>query len=334
MSGTLFRAVRWVAGVTAAVTLSTGAVKTAPDILFTIADPAGDDHGDGSLLYPLRDDLAPGDLDLRSLTARADADGTLFEATFNRPIRRPDKRAIDAGGGTLDRAATLGFYTFNVDIYIDTDRREGSGRTALLPGRVAEAAPGSAWERAVSLTPRPFLAKGQLERIEERAAERELRAKASRVDTADIDALHAKVSEDLDDRVFFPSRVTVAGSSVRFLVPTSFLGGLAQDSWGYIVAVSGSEIEERLDLRQTFALGEAVPERLMILPIAPGRRRESFGGGREEDPLQPPLVDVIVPSDHTQEEVLKDYDLQAKRPVRLNAVVPTSLQPSPARMSE
>ena len=63
----------------------------------------GDDHGDGSLLYPLRDDLAPGELDLRSLTARADPDGTMFEATFARPIRRPDKRAIDAGGGTLDR---------------------------------------------------------------------------------------------------------------------------------------------------------------------------------------------------------------------------------------
>jgi C-terminal binding-module, SLH-like, of glucodextranase len=324
MSGTLVRAARWVAGVTAAVTLSTGAVKTAPDVLFTIADPAGDDHGDGSLLYPLRDDLAPGDLDLRSFTARADADGTIFDATFNRPIRRPDKRAIDAGGGTLDRAATLGFYTFNIDIYIDTDRREGSGRTALLPGRVAEAAPGSAWERAVSLTPRPFLAQSQLARIEAHAAERELRATAPRVDPADVDALHAKVSEEINRRVFFPTRVTVAGASVRFLVPSLFLGGPAQDSWGYIVAVSGSELEERLDLRKTLAIGEVAAERLMILPIEPGRRRESFGGGREDDPLQPPLVDVIVPSDNTQEDVLKDYDIQAKRPVRLNAVVPTS----------
>jgi hypothetical protein len=317
------------AAVTAAVTLSVGAVKTAPAVLFTIADPAGDDHGDGSLLYPLRDDLAPGELDLRSLSARTDPDGTIFEATFARPIRRPDKRAIDAGGGTLDRAASLGFYTFNIDIYIDTDRRDGSGRTALLPGRVAEAAPGSAWERAVSLTPRPFLAQGQLARIEAHAAERELRATAPRVDRGDVDALHAKVSEEINRRVFFPTRVTVAGASVRFLVPTPFLGGPAQDGWGYIVAVSGSEIEERLDLRRTLEIGEVAADRLMILPITPGQRRESFGGGREDDPLQPPLVDLIVPAGTTQEAVLKDYDIQVKRPVRLEAVVPASSERFP-----
>ena len=62
----------------------------------------------------------------------------------------------------------------------------------------------------------------------------------------------------------------------------------------------------------------------MILPIAPGRRRESFGGGRQDDPLQPPLVDVIVPAGTAQEAELKDYDLQAKRPVRLQGVVPAA----------
>jgi hypothetical protein len=285
-------------------------------------------------LYPLRDDLAPGELDLRSLSARTDPDGTMFEATFSRPIRRPDKRVIDAGGGTLDRAASLGFYTFNIDVYIDTDRRDGSGRMALLPGRVAEAAPGSAWERAVSLTPRPFPARSQLARIEARAAERELRAAAARVDTADVDALHAKVSEEIHSRVFFPTRVTVAGASVRFLVPTWFLGGPAQDGWGYIVAVSGSELEERLDLRQTLALGEVAADRLMILPIMPGRRREAFGGGREEDPLQPPLVDLIVADGTTQEAVLKDYDIRANRPVRLDAVVPASSERLPIQSTQ
>jgi C-terminal binding-module, SLH-like, of glucodextranase len=62
----------------------------------------------------------------------------------------------------------------------------------------------------------------------------------------------------------------------------------------------------------------------MILPIAPGRRRESFGGGRQDGPLQPPLVDVIVPAGTAQEAVLKDYDLQANRPVRLEGVVPAA----------
>jgi hypothetical protein len=62
----------------------------------------------------------------------------------------------------------------------------------------------------------------------------------------------------------------------------------------------------------------------MNLSIAPGRPRESFGGGRADDPLQPPLVDVIVPAGMMQEVVLKDYDIQAKRPVRLAAVVPAA----------
>jgi hypothetical protein len=325
---------RWLAAVTAAIILSAGAVTTAPAALFTLEDPAGDDDGDGSLLYPLRNDLAPGELDLRSISARAEDDGTMFEATFAQRIRRPDRRAIDAGGGTLDSIAKLGFYTFNIDIYIDTDRREGSGRTAFLPGRVAEAAPGSEWERVVCLTPRPYLAQGQLARIETHEAERALRATAPRVDDADVDALRAKITAEAETRAFFPTRVTVTGSTVRFFVPGSFLGGTAKDTWGYIVAVSGAEIEERLDVVATLDAARSTAERLMILPIKPGRRREAFGGGRLDDPLQPPLVDVIVPSGETQEAVLKDYDIQVKRPVRLNAVVPGSSERIPAASTQ
>ena len=57
---------------------------------------------------------------------------------------------IDNGGTLLTDIATLGFYTFNVDIYVDTDRVPGSGRTAMLPGRKAEVDPASAWEKAIS----------------------------------------------------------------------------------------------------------------------------------------------------------------------------------------
>jgi hypothetical protein len=190
---------------------------------------------------------------------------------------------------------------------------------------VAEAEPGSAWERVVCLTPRPHLARGQIARIETRAAERVLRASVPHVDDAEMDALSATVRGEINARVFFPTRVSVAGASVRFFVPASFLGGTARDSWGYIVAVTGAEIEERIDLRAVLGLGEGRPGRLMILPIAPGRPRESFGGGREDDPLQPPLVDVIVPPGTRQEDVLKDYDVEASRPVRLRAVVPASV---------
>ncbi|HEY6572922.1 MAG TPA: glucodextranase DOMON-like domain-containing protein, partial [Candidatus Eisenbacteria bacterium] len=130
----------------------------APTALFTLDDPRGDDHGDGTLVYPLRNDLAPGDLDLVSLSARAEKDGTLFEATFARPIRVPGREPIDAGGMALDRLARFGFYTFNLDLYIDTDGVPGSGLRAMLPGRRAEIDSSSAWERAICLTPRPYQA--------------------------------------------------------------------------------------------------------------------------------------------------------------------------------
>ena len=324
MSTHLPRLAGWLAGVAAAILVSTGAAATAP-LLFTLTDPAGDDHGDGSLVYPLRDDIAPGELDLRSLSASPDPDGTVFEATFAKPIRRPDRRVIDAGGGTLDSIATLGFYNFNIDIYIDIDGVPGSGETKLLPGRLAEAAPGSAWDRVVCVTPRPYVAQSQAVRIKARFAERELRATAPRVDDAQLEALRKQAEADVNRRVFFPPRVTIAGSTIRFFVPTSFLGGPARNTWGYIVAVSGAEIQERLDLRGALGLAEDAPDRLMILPIAPGRRREAFGGGREDDLLQPPLVDVIVPPGMKQEDVLKDYDLQVPRPVTLTAVVPASI---------
>jgi hypothetical protein len=270
----------------------------------------------------LRHDIAPPELDLVSFAARAERDGTTFEATFAQPIRRPDKRVIDVGGGRLDSIATLGFYNFNIDVYIDTDRREGSGRTALLPGRVAEAESDSAWERVICLTPRPYVAQGQLARLETRAAEQALRASKGRVDDDEVDALNARIKAELKARVFFPTRVSVAGALVRFFVPASFLGGAIRDSWGYIVVVSGTDIDPPLDLLALLGFGQTRAARLMILPIAPGRPRESFGGGRSDDPLQPPLVDVIVPPGMTQESVLKDYDILAKRPVRLSAVVP------------
>ena len=70
--------------------------------IFVLTDPRGDDHGDGKLIYPRRDDLRPGDLDLVSLEARALADGTEFEATFARPIQ-PTARRDDRHRGRIAR---------------------------------------------------------------------------------------------------------------------------------------------------------------------------------------------------------------------------------------
>ena len=59
------------------------------------------------------------------------------------------RRMLDAVAGSLDeqldgeeiaQRARFGFYTFNLDLYVDTDRVPGSGRTETLPGRNLTAA--------------------------------------------------------------------------------------------------------------------------------------------------------------------------------------------------
>jgi hypothetical protein len=294
--------------------------------IFQLTDPRGDDHGDGSLLYPNRDDLRPGELDLISFAARPEGDGTLFEATFARPIRKPLRRPVDEGGTSLDWVARFGFYTFNIDVYVDTDRIPGSGQTAMLPGRRAEVDSAWAWERAICLTPGPYEAEDKLKRIWFDAAKERLEETIPHLDNAAEDSLRRAVAADTKRRVLFPTRIRVTGSTIRFLVPATFFGGRARAGWAYVVAVSGADLVERLDLGSTLGLKKKPVPSLMILPTTAGRSKEVFGGGREDDTLEPPLIDILVPAGRTQEAVLRDYDLRTGRPVRLPGVVPARVE--------
>lgn len=297
--------------------------------IFVLTDPRGDDHGDGNLRYPRRDDLRPGDLDLVSLEARALPGGTEFEARFARPIQPTARRTIDIGGGSLDDIARYNFYTFNLDIYIDTDRVPGSGSLALLPGRKAEVDPANAWEKAICLTPRPNEARTALKRILTRFDRKDRKARGERVDTSQAKEIDTQIDRDTDARVFFPTRIHVFGPTVKFFVPASFLGGVARPTWSYVVAVSGADIEQEVNIAAALKLTAPDPDSLMIVPIEPGAWGDRFGGGRDDDPLQPPLVDVIVPAGRSQEKILQDDDPATNRPVRLPGVVPAA--PAAAR---
>ena len=75
------------------------------------------------------------------------------------------RRPIDDLGTQLTDVARFGFYNLNLDIYIDTDRVPGSGGVTMLPGRLAEIDPATAWEKAIILTPRPHDAQAELKRM-------------------------------------------------------------------------------------------------------------------------------------------------------------------------
>ena len=293
--------------------------------IFTLTDPRGDDHGDGSLIYPQRDDLQRGELDILSFSAYPDKAGTVFEVIFARPVRKPERRPIDDIGNTLNSVASLGFYNFNVDIYIDTDRLPGSGSSEMLPGRGAMIDPAYAWEKAVCLTPRPGPAAGELRAVLERQRRAELKKRQGRITDDDEKQIAAAVAKDVASDVFFPTLVWVTGPRVRFFVPASFLGGVAKNTWAYVVADSVADLQSNVDLGAVAGRDPRAPA-LMIVPVKQGRSADFIGGGSDGDTLQPPLIDIIVSPGVKQEAILKDYDLRVDRPVTLPGVVPADLK--------
>lgn len=289
--------------------------------LFTLTDPRGDDHGDGNMLYPTSNDLKEGDLDLISLKADADSGGTWFEATFARPVRVPGRQTIDGLGTSLNTIARFGFYTLNLDIYIDTDRTPGSGAVSMLPGRQATIDPANAWERAIILTPRPHEARGELKRMMGRAIKEELNSPDGEIDEEDVQTMRSQIPGDVDERIFFPTKVRVRGNKISFFVPAVFLGGPAKDTWSYVVAVSGADVTQSFNVLRSLDNQPDV-EALMILPVSPGRWTDRFGGGREHAAIQPPLIDILVPEGRKQESILGEFSQKRNEPVVLPGVVP------------
>ncbi|MHB8800157.1 MAG: glucodextranase DOMON-like domain-containing protein [Thermoanaerobaculia bacterium] len=298
--------------------------------LFVVTDPEKDDHGDGHLTYPVRsrNDMLPGHLDLVSFAARREGDGTMFEVTFARPVVKTERVPLDGGGTLMTDVMRLGFYTFNVDVYVDTDRVPGSGNTETLPGRNAEIDPAGAWERAICLTPLPGPAETLLRRnLTQKVRKENAGGPARPRDARDAEKaeLRDEVTRMLAESVFFPSRVEVHGRRVRFFVPDHFLGGPASADWGYVVAVSGSDVAGRYDLGKLAGLKrDGGDEPLFIMRAAAGRSSDAFGGADEDDRKPCPLVDVLVPPGTTQAKVLGNFDPREGRRVRLPAVVPSA----------
>ncbi|HEX4963317.1 MAG TPA: glucodextranase DOMON-like domain-containing protein [Thermoanaerobaculia bacterium] len=289
--------------------------------IFTLTDPRGDDHGDGNLIYPGNRRLEPGELDILSLEAFDEGNGTRFEVTFAKPVKKPQREAIDDLGTQLTDVARYGFYNLNLDIYIDTDRVPGSGGVSMLPGRQAEIDPATAWEKAIILTPRPNEAKSELQRMLLRTLNEDSR-RSDELKDEEIEALKKQVPLDIESRIFFPTQVRVLGQKISFFVPALFLGGIAKPTWAYVVASSGCDLLQQYDPSRAILSRKEELKSLMIMPVSPGNWQDRFGGGRENAANQPPLMDIIVPKGKKQETILSDFSGREKRPVVIPGVVP------------
>lgn len=223
--------------------LATGAPPTTP--LFDRADPAGDDRGPGSYTYPLRPAYPRQVFDLRRFRVWTEGESAVFEVTFARPIVRPPEQARRTRAIEIPLENEI--FVKHVDIYVRDPMRPGV--TDALPGRkirFADGPTGGGWQRAIVLTPRPFVLESLLR-----------------------DWPH-------HDRVLVPTRLRRVGRTLRVRVPLSEIGGDPK-RWGYAVAVTGALWENRYD-----AYPEA-PEvwspNALTMPVRTVADRRRFGGG-------------------------------------------------------
>jgi hypothetical protein len=293
------------------------AVPAAAEI-FRVDDPRGDDFGAGDLVYPNRDDFEPRSLDLEFLSARATRDGTWFKARMGRPIVSPAGRLTSIGSEPLEAIARNGFYTFNIDVYIDTDRVAGSGRTDTLPGRLVNVHRESAWEKAVILTPRPQVARAWFAIHLSEVQQNELRAEKGRVDRDDVADIETRVEEQIAAQFHFPDRVRVRGREIEFFVPADFLGGTASPEWAYTVLVTGADVEQAT---KVLSISPGAFS-LMAMQVGRGRATDRFGIIQQGDINQPPVIDILAPSVEAQQRALSDYDVVAPRLAAIPGVSP------------
>lgn len=174
---------------------------TAGDRLFRIEDPAGDDDGPGTYVYPENTVFTPGCFDLLSVEARDGGEDILFDIQLGAEFEDPWD------------GSPVGYDLQNIDIYIDT-RAEG-GFTELLPGRRARVADGFAWDRAI-------FASGRTDVVEQDVAEK--------VSSEMRQALFVPLED----------RQRIEGDTLQLRVPKSFLGDM-RPGWAIQVLVTGSD---------------------------------------------------------------------------------------------
>jgi hypothetical protein len=229
--------------------------SAAESFIVRLSDPPGDDIGDGTLVYPKDADFSRGSFDLRSIEISRDAQGFWFVATFGDFVRELWWAPEGAEGGS-GRGSGRGKnhrlpFGFNLDIYIDLDRKPESGQMFSLPGRKVRIDRRYAWERAVILSPQPTI-------VRERLLTK-LRANFPGRPAGEAEAA-------IDRTIFFPVKRTIFDKSIRFLVPHEFLGDTDGKNWAitaFVTMAAPIGDDDNLGVRQPQA--EPTPDTLSYL---------------------------------------------------------------------
>jgi len=278
------------------VALVAAVVGASAPAAVVVEDPAGDDVGPGGYVYPSGSEYHRGDFDLRRLELVPRGDEVELRVTLGAEINRyiPDKRTLAS-----DVELVNGVQVQNIDVYIDTDGRPGSGFSETVPGRRVVIDPSSPWDVAVVLTPQPFAAR-------------------SIIDGA--------MSAEAAARVVVPTGLRVSGSSVSVRLPAALFGGPPSPSWGFAVLVTGAIWQQSFELVPRL-IGDHRAN-AFTMPVQGVAEKRAFGGG-ELSAWTPWVIDLAVPPGRTQREVLSSYSEADKRFAVVPMVYPGGRPPVP-----
>jgi hypothetical protein len=173
--------------------------------LVVLEDPAGDDKGPGSYVYPTNQVYAPKCFDLRRLEVETKGSTVEFRVSVGRRIDDPwDSKAWGGNGFSVQMAF----------IHIDTDHQPGSGVMTGLPGTNVRFPDASAWDKVVIISPQG----------------------PTRVNS-EVDAKAAEHKS----RVIVPKITRARGTTLVAVVDLDDLGGAPQPGWGYQVLMQSNE---------------------------------------------------------------------------------------------
>lgn len=257
---------------------------------FSITDPIDDDKGPGNYIYPLNKAYTNGSFDLTEFSVEDHGAKIWIRMKFNAPIL---KEKVDYSGFN-------GWILQMIDIYIDTDQKEGSGFTEALPGRRIKFTPGSAWDKMILVTP---------ENPETTITD--IRDKADNV-------LFSRMSKN----ILVPKFYKVRNREIIAILGKQELG-IPDEYWGFQVCVLGfysgdskdsrTSFDKVINQRHTDGPSTNNPtnflnqDRFKNLEVMAYPENHSFGYGTNYEG-NPNVIDIITPLKVSQYDALKNYE--------------------------
>jgi len=253
--------------------------------LIDVRDPVADDRGPGYYTYPLDKNIRRGMFDLKRFTVYEEGDVVVFSIQMREYI----KTTLESG--RRSDGEEQGFVVNSFDIYIDTDRKRGSGWNKALPGRDLMFSEGMGWEKMVLVTP-----------LSQFYAYNIIKDKTDEIGF-----------QDMVPDIILPDYVQVQRDRIIVRISKELLGGKPGPDWGVQCLVMGfSRVVS--------------PNRLLNMDVKAFATPKDFGGGWDTYG-DPPVIDMIVPgdtedADRRQYELLKAYRSEPYRGEIEYAMIP------------